>query len=185
MIKGVVTTAPSTEPVSLADAKIHLRTVMGDTSEDSAIITPLLSAAREYCENITGRALAAQTVKAYPDTWGTYPNMWQLPMIPIVSITSVKYYDENGTEYVMDSSDYQTDLPYGTMIILDEPTVALRKLNPIIVEYSAGYTAVPKSIRQAMLLYIADKYQNRGDELQEKVANAIDRLLYQYKAWWM
>ncbi len=38
MMKYAVATAPTTEPISLADTKMHLRTVTGDTSEDNAII---------------------------------------------------------------------------------------------------------------------------------------------------
>lgn len=59
-----IATAPTVEPVTLADVKVYLRTITGDTTEDAAIITPLITAAREYCENITGRALAAQTIEA-------------------------------------------------------------------------------------------------------------------------
>ena len=180
-MKYAVTTAPSTEPVSLADAKVHLRTVTGDTSEDNAVITPLIVAAREYCENFTRRAFAAQTVKAYPDGW---EDNIKLPMPPLVSVTSIKYYDEDDAEYTLASADYQVDTIGGTIQILEEPTETLRLLNPIVIEYAAGYTTLPKTLRQAMLLFIADKYQNRGDEPTEKAAEAIKSLLYQHKAGW-
>ncbi len=52
----------------------------------------------------------------------------------------------------------------GLVSILEEPNVELRALNPITVEYAAGYTtgnACPQSIRQAMLLLIGHWYQNR------------------------
>ena len=181
MIKNAVTTPPSAEPVSLADAKVHLRTVTGDTSEDSAVISPLLSAAREYCENITGRALAAQTVKAYPQGW---EDNLRLPRPPVTTVTSIKYYDEDDTEYTLSTDDYQVDTIDGTIQILEEPDETLRLLNPIVIEYTCGYTSLPKTIRQAMLLFIADKYQNRGDELTDKADQAIQRLLYQYRVWW-
>ena len=183
-MKYAVTTAPTTEPVSLADARMHLRIIPGDTSEDSTIITPLITAAREYCENITGRALAPQTVKAYPQGWGEHPNEWRLPHPPLTAVTSIKYYDEDGTEYTLDSGDYQVDTVDGLIDILEIPSVSLRDLNPIEVEFACGYTTAPKSIRQAMLLFIAEKYQNRGDIPSEKVDAAIKSLLYQYKVWW-
>ena len=180
-MKYAVTTAPATEPVSLADAKVHIRTVTGDTSEDAAIITPLIVAAREYCENFTRRAFAPQTIKAYPDGW---EDNIKLPMPPLVSVTSIKYYDEDATEYTLSTDDYQVDTIGGTVQILTQPDEVLRKLNPIVIEYSAGYTSLPKTMRQAMLLFIADKYQNRGDEPSEKAAEAIKHLLYQHKAGW-
>jgi uncharacterized phiE125 gp8 family phage protein len=180
-MKYAVTTPPAEEPVSLADAKVHLRTVTGDTSEDSAVITPLITAAREYCENFTRRAFAAQTVKAYPDGW---EDNIRLPMPPLTTVTSIKYYDEDDAVYTFDTGDYQVDTIGGTIQILEEPTETLRILNPIVIEYTAGYTTLPKTLRQAMLLFIADKYQNRGDEPTEKAAEAIKTLLYPYKAGW-
>lgn len=65
-MKYAVEAGSIVEPVSLEDAKLHIRTVCGDTSEDSAIIQPIITAAREYCENVTGRAFARQTINAYP-----------------------------------------------------------------------------------------------------------------------
>jgi len=181
-MKYAVTTAPSTEPVTLADAKIHVRTVTGDTSEDSAVLTPLLTAAREFCENITGRALAPQTIKAYPESWG----LWRLPRPPLSAVTSVKYYDTDNTEYTLSATEYQADTVDGQILILDEPAVTLRDLNPIVVEYTAGYTTCPKAIRQAMLLLIAHWYQNREavGSASAEVDYTVKKLLNQYKVWW-
>ena len=182
-MKYAVTTAPTVQPVTLADVKVHLRTVVGDTSEDAAILTPLIAAAREYCENVTGRALAAQTVKAYPDSWGTL----RLPRPPINTITSIKYYDVDDTVYTLAATEYAVDLIDGVITILEEPAEELRSVNPIVIEYTAGYTtgnALPGVMRAAMLLFVADLYVNKGDEPTEKVASTIDRLLKQYKVWW-
>jgi len=183
-MKYAVTTAPTVEPVTLADAKVHLRTVTGDTSEDSAIITPLITAAREYCENVTGLALAAQTVKAYPNNWGP----WRLPRPPISAITSIKYYDLDDTVYTLAATEYQMDLVDGMLSILEDPTTELRALNPIVVEYTTGFTTgntCPMAIRQAMLLLIAHWYQNReavGVGVEMDIS--VKRLLNQYKGWW-
>lgn len=183
-MKYAVTTAPTVEPVTISDAKAHLRTLAGDITEDAGIIVPLITAAREYCENITGRALAAQTIKAYPESWG----LWRLPRPPLTAVTSVKYYDTDNTEYTLAATDYQADTVDGQILILAEPAVTLRELNPIVVEYTAGYTACPKAIRQAMLLLIAHWYQNReavvvGQPTTE-VQVTVERLLHQWKAWW-
>lgn len=191
-MKYAVTTAPSAEPVTLTEAKVHLRTVTGDTSEDAAVISPLITAAREYCENVTGRALAEQTIKAYPDTWG----LWRLPRPPILTLTSITCYDRDNTAYLLDASAYQLDTVDGLVNILSAPGIDLRALNPIEVEYTAGYTTCPKTIRQAMLLLIAHWYENReavtpSTERSMRVGTAsrevdlsVARLLSQYKAWW-
>lgn len=188
-MKYAVTTAPSAEPIHLAEAKLHLRTVTGDTSEDSMLISPLITAAREYCEQVTGRALAAQTIQAYPETWG----LWRLPRPPIVSVTSIKYYDVDDAVSTLAAADYQVDTVDGLVNILEWPGADLRVLNPIVVEYVAGYATLPMAIRQAMLLLIAHWYQNReavivstGSYSQSvEVAVGVQRLLNQYKVWWM
>ena len=180
-MKYAVTTAPTVEPIHLTEAKLHLRTVTGDTSEDSLLIGPLVTSAREYCENVTGRALAAQTIKAYPDDWG----LWQLPRTPIVSVTSIKYYDEDNTEYTLTAADYQLDTVDGLVLILEEPSTALRELNPIVIEYTAGADC-PKAVRQAMLLLIGHWYQNREavGEAGGEIEMGVKRLLNQYREWW-
>jgi uncharacterized phiE125 gp8 family phage protein len=181
-MKYAVNTAPAAEPIHLVEAKLHLRTVTGDTSEDAMIISPLITAAREYCENVTGRALATQTITAYPEAWG----LWRLPRAPVISVASIKYYDEDNAEYTLAAADYQLDTVDGQVLILDEPGTALRELNPIAVEYVAGYTDCPMTVRQAMLLLIAHWYQNReavGD-VGEELAIGVKRLLNQHKEWW-
>lgn len=194
-MKYAVTTAPAAEPVTLAEVKVHLRTVEGDTSEDAAIITPLITAAREYCENVTGRALAAQTVKAYPESWG----LWRLPRPPIVSVTSITYYGRDNTPQVLPASAYQVDTVDGLVNILNPHGTDLRALNGIEIEYTAGYTACPKAIRQAILLLVGHWYQNREavgitgldvarsmrvGTVSREVDLSVARLLSHYKAWW-
>lgn len=44
-------TPPTAEPVSLVEAKLHLRV---DFNDDDALITSLITAARQAAETITG-----------------------------------------------------------------------------------------------------------------------------------
>lgn len=183
-MKYAVTTAPTVEPVTISEAKAHLRTLPGDVSEDDTIIIPLITAAREYCENITGRALATQTIQAYPETWG----LWRLPRPPLAAVTSVKYYDTGGAEHILAATGYQVDTVDGQILVLEAPSATLRDLNPIEVEYAAGYTTCPKTIRQAMLLLIGHWYVNREavvvGQVSTEVQITVDRLLRQWKVWW-
>ena len=183
-VAGAVATAD--EPVTLADAKLHLRTITGDTTEDSAIITPLIVAAREYCENITGRALAKQTIKAYPER---FTRIMDLPRSPIRSITAVKYTDDSGNTTTMDAANYALDGEYGRLLFYTIPSFVPRAMNPIEIEYDAGFTAAPKLIRQAMLLLIGHWYVNResvttGATTTVEIDLTTRALLRQYKDWW-
>jgi len=189
MMKYAVSTPVATEPVTLADARLHLRINTGDTSEDAAIITPLITAAREYCENVTGRALAAQTIKAYPER---FHRTLQLPREPIVSVSAVAYTDEDGVTTTMSASNYIVDTVGGSIAFKEIPNFCPRVANPIEITYSAGYTALPKAIRQAMLLLVGHWYENREAVVvgaytlfaSVEVSMAVNSLLRQYKVRW-
>jgi len=64
-----IVTPPAEEPVTLTEAKNHLRV---DLSDDDSLISALIVAAREHAEAITRRAFITQTLKlsldAFPAT---------------------------------------------------------------------------------------------------------------------
>ena len=60
----VIATAPAAEPISTADAKLHLRV---DITDDNDLIDALVKVAREHVEIITRRALITQTWDYYLD----------------------------------------------------------------------------------------------------------------------
>ncbi len=97
-------TAPAVEPVTLAEARLHLRVI--DTSEDT-LITSLIVAAREYCENFTGRKLIQQTWDLILDAFPA--DGVSLTYAPTMTIDSVTYLDTNGSSQVLSSALYVTD----------------------------------------------------------------------------
>lgn len=159
-----VITPVSTEPITLAEAKAHVRA--GTSTTEDALITALISAAREYCENYTSRALATQTLEMYLDR---FPCAYEIELLrpPLQSVTSVTYTDSAGTTTTMTANtDYIVDadsmmgrivLPYGKLW----PSFTPYSVNPIKIRYVAGYTDIPKTIKQAMLLLIGHWYANR------------------------
>lgn len=172
------------EPVSLEDTKIYLRTILGDTSEDDAVISPVISAAREYCEGITGRAIAQQEIELVLDT---LEHFIQLPKPPIVSVSRVTYMDEDGV--VHEILDYVVDTIKGIIYIPNLPQEKLYPFSPVHVYYNAGYENVPKMLRQAVLLVAAHWYENRemlqfGSRYNEVQAGLVPQILNQYKVWW-
>src|SRR5690606_32667448 len=93
---------PPVLPVSLEAAKAHLRV---DTEDEDSLISDLISAATDYVENWTGRALVQQVWEAY------YPNFYPkiyLPKPPITEIESVYYKDADGVSALLDVSLYNS-----------------------------------------------------------------------------
>lgn len=187
-------TAMTTEPVSLDDVRRHLR-MTDDTTEDDLVLL-LIERARIYCEKHTGRAFGTQTWEAYLNYWPGR-NYIDLPMPPLQSVTSVKYKDYAGTETTMtlttqylvdtDSDTGRIVLPYG----VTWPSFVGYPINPIRIRYVAGYTSLPETLKQAMLLVIGSWYENRehaaeiiGGKL-EVVPFSAFALMAQYRVrWW-
>lgn len=158
-------TEPTVEPVTLAEAKAHLRV---DIPDEDALISRYIRTARQVCEVRRRESFITQTYDLYLDAWPA--GGFKLPMGPVQSITSIVYYDEDGNEATWDSSNYITDLvSQPARIVLKSstsyPSTVLQEVNGVRVRFVAGYGAtgasVPEHIRSAMLLLIGHYYENR------------------------
>jgi uncharacterized phiE125 gp8 family phage protein len=164
-------TPPAAEPVTLAVAKAHLKL---DVSDDDALITSLITAARARAEWHTGRALVTQSWMLWLDQWPV-DGVIEIPLPPLVSVTQVARYALDDTMGVVDPSSYVVDLASQPGRIAQRrpfppPLPPLRPVNAVSVAFTAGYgdpTTVPLALVQGILCIIADLYSNRGD------ANAI------------
>lgn len=173
------------EPITLDDVKMHLRTILGDTTEEESILRPLISTAREYAEGVTGHAWAEQTIDAFPEAWGVI----RLPRPPVKQVEEIAYRTEDGTEHVLDADRYAVDLIGAKIYIKDPPTDALSEGHPIRVTYKAGGDPLPHTVRQAMLLLIGHWYNNReavvvGSAASVEVDITAKTLLNAKKEWW-
>lgn len=169
----VVSVPPTTELLTLTEVKAHITPI---DSSDETYINDAIKDAREYCEGKTGRALAAQTIKAYPER---FQQVMRLPREPITAITSVKYTDYDDVETIMSASNYVLNEAAGTISFKVLPVFSPRIAKPIEITYTAGYTtALPRVIRRAMMILVAYWYENRGDrELPDKVEKSVLTLL--------
>jgi len=158
-----VTTAPASEPVTLAEAKLYLRV---DSSADDDLITELIKTARQWCEGYQNRAYIQQTITAYRDA---FASQMPLPMPPLVSVTTIKYYDTAGVQQTLDSGYYDVDTTTepGRIILGHSdswPTVRGHH-HDIEIIYLAGYgdetTDVPEYVKSAMKFLIGHLYEHR------------------------
>ena len=159
-----VTTAATATPVSLAEAKAHLRV---DTSDEDALVTALIQAATEYAQAYTSRRLMTTvfdyTLDSFPST-----GVICLPEPPLQSVASVTYIDTNGDSQTWSSSLYtvKTDEILGTIRpAYNEDFPSTRdEVDAVTVSFTAGYAdaaSVPSTIKSAMLLLIGHLYENR------------------------
>ena len=174
------------EPLTLTEVKDHIRIIAGDCTEDITVLQPLITAAREFCENRTGLSLAQKTIEAYPSA---FASELSLPRPPVVSVESITYTDGDGRTNTLDPSKYAVDTITGRVVFLEIPDCELSKVNPIKITYTAGSCNIPMTIRQAMLLLIGHWYTNREAVVVGAVASAdvsltVNALLNQHKRWW-
>lgn len=161
---------PSSATVAVADMATHLR-ITG--SADNAYLTALEAAAARYCEQYCNRAFVTQSWKAvadeFPDeTPGDFPEAFLIRLGDLISVTSLKYYDTDGVEQTLSSSEYIVDR-YADRIRITPaygevwPT-AQERAAAITITLSVGYgaaSAVPEIIKSAIKLLAAHWYENR------------------------
>lgn len=162
----VISTEPAEEPLSIEEVKTHLRVDMDD---DDDLIQNLITSARQYVESYLKRSLISQTWKYYPEEWPDEDYM-ELPMPPLLSVTSVVYTDYNGTATTMTlTTDYVVDTYHepGRVVLAygqTWPSTTLTVTNPICVTFICGFGTpedIPRAIRSAMLIFIGDLYEQR------------------------
>lgn len=158
-----VTSEPSTEPITLTEAKAHCR--VDDTADDT-YITALIVAARIHVENFLAKKLITQTLSLKLDEFPNGAREIKLPYGPVQSVTSISYTDANGSAATF--TDYRSDLtsfiPRLTPSYGYQWPVAQYITNAVAIVYVAGYgtaSAVPANIKHAIKLLVGHWYESR------------------------
>lgn len=158
-------TGPTSEPVTLAEAKAQCRV---DVADDDAVLTNYITAARRWCETIARRAFLTQTWQLWLDAWPS-ERFIVLRMPPLQSVSSVVYYDDADQAATLDVSNYYVDAVSepGRVVLRSDagwPSTTLREANGVCVTFVAGWTTaanVPPTIKHAILLIVGHWYENR------------------------
>jgi len=155
---------PALEPVSLEDAKAHLR--VGHETDDG-LIAAAITAARVHVETAMRRLLIEQAWRIYFDEWpasGVVP----LRLGPLISVDAVTVYDAEGELVAVPAEDYELDLVSqpGRLVLKAGATRPGKAVNGIEIDVTAGYGAtsvdVPAPLRQAILMLVAHWYEHRA-----------------------
>lgn len=199
-------TAPSEDPVTVTEAKDYLR--VDGSSEDTRILA-MIKAATDRLEQWTDQKFIHQTWLQYMDCFPRgQKDMWwdgvkELPVTelyleqkqihlaigPLVSVTEFNTYADDGvkitfdpTNYVLDTAGFQGRIALKIGAVW--PTTILRRVNGIEIEFVCGMSSaassLPVVVKQAVLEYVAQMYEARGDE-KTPIPNASMMLLEPYR----
>lgn len=206
MLAPVLVTPPASLPVTLDEAKLHLRVAvpnedgtMPETDEDG-LITALIEAAVSHLDGwtgILGRALVEQT---WRQDFDGFSHCMRLPLGPVTEIVSITWRNEEGQVATIASGNYslRTD-SLGAIISWDSgysfPSPVYEH-GGVSVTYKAGYpiipatedaperSTVPAAIKAAILLLVANLYENREATVTTSVNElpfAVNALLTPYR----
>jgi uncharacterized phiE125 gp8 family phage protein len=163
----ILTTPPSIEPISLAEAKSHLR--ISHTDDDTYVMR-IIAAARRQIE-------ARLDVGLIQQSWSYFINRWPecraiaLPLSPVIAVTDVMTYSDEDVGATLDPAHYYVDRRAKPPVLAlrndRSVPVAGRRYAGIEVKMTVGYgtsaASVPEDIRQALLLSISAWYADRGE----------------------
>lgn len=197
---------PAEYPVTVEEAKTYLR--VDGNHEDGRILT-MISAAVESLEAYCDQKFISQKWAQYFDFWPKKSKqLWwdgvkELPVSelysdsreiclmigPLISIEEFNTYPDSGTAVLFPADQYIIDNsgPFGRIALPMGgvwPTTILRKLNGIEIKCTVGIApnaaACPNTIKQAVLEFVGNLYEQRGDE-KTVIPNTSMMLLNPYK----
>jgi uncharacterized phiE125 gp8 family phage protein len=180
----VLTVPPLVEPVSLAEAKAHLRVTHLD---DDALISTLIVSARRRIEALTRLRLITQGWSHFLDFWPP-GGLVELRLSPVSAVSDVIIYSDLDVPFTVDPAHYFLDATSNPPRVVFRqgrtPSPPGRRGKGIEVRLTAGFglaAAVPADVKQAILLLVADAYAHRGDESTQATPPAALELLHAYR----
>lgn len=178
-------TAPTEEPVTAAEFRSHARV---DENTEDTLIGYYIKTARQIAEEYCNRSFVTTTWKRYMDCWPD-TDVITLPKSKVSAVSSITYYDEDGTQRTWSSSQYDVDLSSQPARIVPAvgytfPTLRAGKLSPICITFVAGYGAadtVPEGIKTAIKFMVSHLFENREPGDLEGFPKHIRSLLQPFR----
>lgn len=185
--------APGGTPVTLAEAKQHVRRT--DDTDDDTKLTALVNAAVQHLDGpsgVLGRAIVEQQWDAKFDRFPVGDVAIRLPLPPLITVDQVTYVDTLGATQTLAASVYQVVGPgsagFGELVRAHGQSWPSTRAMPeaVTVRFTCGweateesppdYTAnVPDDIRQAIMIMVAEWYENREETVIGASVNALPR----------
>jgi uncharacterized phiE125 gp8 family phage protein len=174
-------TGPTSEPVSLDEAKIHLHAEdIEDTNFDN-YVRRLIKAARLHIEKVTNYVCISSVLAAYDDQWPSGDRIYLLKY-PVTAISKVEYYaSDDAVAYTeLAATSFDASIMYNPPVVKLKDTPSLGdKLNAVKVTFTAGHTGtvddpVPENVKQAILVLVATMHENRQEEVSGTITSKFE-----------
>ncbi len=167
-----IITPPAALPVSLAEAKNHLKI---DHNDEDTYVESLIEAATKWAEEYTWRFLIDTEAQLFINNFENKIYVGK----GCNDISEIAYLDNNDAYQVIPSTNYYLDLNCQPAIIQFKDSysfpVTSEKLNLIRISLTAGFgpaaSDVPSPIKSAILLMVGHLYENRQDEISGTVVS--------------
>ena len=164
-MSSILLDGPAVEPVSLAEAKAHLRV---EHNDDDDTIAALIAGARIHVEAQTRRALIVQTWRVGRDSWPAGGRIAVLPA-PLRALTAARIHRSDGSTLALDPDMFAADTVSAPGVLTftgGAPPMPGRIVGGIEFDIETGYgeapADVPEPLRQAIRVLVAHWYENRG-----------------------
>jgi uncharacterized phiE125 gp8 family phage protein len=197
-----VLTEPTSEPVTLAEARLWLGMTDDNDTEQDPEISLCLAAMRRYAEKKTGRRFCDVELELQLDC---FPRVIELPVAPLVSLDYLRYINLSGELTTLYDASGSPTVGAAGVLDLDSVSEPARiqpfygtswpsiraDFNPVRVGFTAGYgtggspenlAAVPAELKLWLRARLATVFENReqivvGTSVAELPRSIYDALL--------
>ncbi len=184
----VMTSGPALEPVTVAEAKAHLRI---DGAAEDILVGSLILTSRLHIEAALGLALVTQGWTLRLDRWPLAPSV-EIPMRPLQAISAARVFPASGAAAVISPDDYLVDTASAPPRLVRKGSawpLPGKAAAGIEIDFTAGYgpavSDTPAPIRQAILLLTAHWYEHRDPieigSAETALPAALSELLLPYR----
>lgn len=191
-----VVTAPTLQPVTLAEMRDWLRLPVSYTGEN-ALLDGLIAASTNFAMTYMDRQLMPATMRWTLDRFPWPNGVLRLPRPPHLEIVSIKYFDTNNALQTWAAENYQVDLtmePARLAPVFGQtwPQVGFN-LDAVQIEFRNGYIPVPgdpdvspaipsdprgnieENIKTGIKMLAAELFKNRAESITGTIISNVPR----------
>ena len=184
----VMTSGPAIEPVTIADAKAHMRI---DNAAEDVLIGSLILTSRLHVEAALSVAMITQMWTLVLDRWPSGDTV-EIPLSPLQAVPAVRVKNASGVGVVVPPTNYLVDIASRPPRLVwnqawrPDPGVAV---NGIEIDLTAGFgigaTSVPAPLKHAILLLVAHWYEHRDPVVigasEARIPDAVTDLIAPFR----